>query len=805
MDTSIQTVNIPLVGVESEHCALIVDKGLDKVKGISSHKVELNNNRAVITTSDEQQVIPEAVIAIRELGYDVETVRKTFPVVGMSCASCAVSTESMIRSLPGVTSVSVNYANASVLVEYIPSLVTPSQMKEAVESIGYNLVIGDQEDTKDELEELHQERFRQLRNRTIGSILLSVPLVLIGMFFMNIPYANVIMWVLATPVVLIFGRQFFVNAWKQAKHRSANMDTLVALSTGVAYLFSIFNTINPGYWHSRGLHAHVYFETAAVVIAFILLGKMLEEKAKGNTSSAIKKLMGLQPDTVTVVHKGGHQMKMPVKTLKQGDTVLVKPGERVAVDGTVTSGSSFVDESMISGEPIPVEKTQGSKVFAGTINQKGSFEFRADKVGADTVLANIIRMVQEAQGSKAPVQKLVDKVAAVFVPIVILVALLSMVAWMIFGGENGFTQGLLALVTVLVIACPCALGLATPTAIMAGIGKGAENGILIKDAESLELSKKINAIVLDKTGTITEGKPGVSQLIWTNGQEHLKKVLAAIEQRSEHPLATAVVKYLNETDLPAVEKYESITGAGVIASVGGKVYYTGNQALMQSNGIRISANIDAKAEEWKKLANTVIYFSDSREVLALIAITDKIKVTSREAIRKIQDQGIEVYMLTGDNSGTAKAVAQQLGIRNYKAEVKPAEKSDYIKDLQRQGKVVAMVGDGINDSNALAQADVSIAMGQGSDIAMNVAKMTIISSDLNKIPKAIDLSKHTVSMVKQNLFWAFIYNVIGIPIAAGLLYPFTGFLLNPMIAGAAMALSSVSVVTNSLRLKWIKL
>jgi Cu2+-exporting ATPase len=452
-----------------------------------------------------------------------------------------------------------------------------------------------------------------------------------------------------------------------------------------------------------------------------------------------------------------------------------------------------------------VEKMPGSKVFAGTINQKGSFEFRADKVGADTVLANIIRMVQEAQGSKAPVQKLVDRVAGVFVPVVIVVALASMVAWIVLGGENGFTQGLLALVTVLVIACPCALGLATPTAIMAGIGKGAENGILIKDAESLELSKKINAIVLDKTGTITEGKPEVAEVMWTNGNEHARKTLAAIEHRSEHPLAEAVVKYMGGKDLPEVQQYESITGAGVRAIVMGKKYYIGNEALMQSNGIQIVPTVESKAREWKDLANTVVYFSDVKEVLALIAINDKIKPTSLEAIREFQNQGIEVHMLTGDNAGTAKAVAQQLGIRNYKAEVKPAEKSAYIKELQHQGKVVAMVGDGINDSNALAQADVSIAMGQGSDIAMNVAKMTIISSDIGKIPKAIQLSKHTIRTVRQNLFWAFIYNVTGIPIAAGLLYPFTGFLLNPMIAGAAMALSSVSVVTNSLRLKWIKL
>ncbi|HLO83130.1 MAG TPA: heavy metal translocating P-type ATPase [Chitinophagaceae bacterium] len=805
MNTKSNTVSIPLVGVDSEHCALIVDKGLNNVKGISSHKVELNNNRALITTSDDQETIPEAVRTIRSLGYDVETIKKTFPVLNMTCASCAVSAESMIRTLPGVIDASVNYANASVLVEYIPALASPQQMKSSLQSIGYDLMISETETAKDELEELHKLKFRQLRNKTLGSIVLSVPLLVIGMFFMDIPYANYIMWALATPVVILFGRQFFINAWKQAKNKSANMDTLVALSTGVSYLFSVFNTLNPEYWHSKGLHAHVYFETAAVVIAFILLGKMLEEKAKGNTSSAIKKLMGLQPKTVTVVHAGGHQMEMPVASLKVGDIVLVKPGERIAVDGSVISGGSFVDESMISGEPLPVEKQKNNPVFAGTINQKGSFEFRAEKVGADTVLAQIIRMVQEAQGSKAPVQKLVDKVSGIFVPVVILVAVASLIAWVVLGGENGFTQGLLALVTVLVIACPCALGLATPTAIMAGVGKGAENGILIKDAESLELSKKINAIVLDKTGTITEGKPEVSDVYWTNGEDHLKTILAGIEKKSEHPLAEAVVRYYKDQPTPAVSDFQSITGAGAKAKVDGTWYLIGNAGLIRDNMIPVSPEVVDKANEWLNQANTVVYFADHKKVLAIIAIADKIKPSSIDAVKQFHDAGIEVYMLTGDNIVTARAIAGQAGIKRFKAEVLPAEKAAFVKKLQQGGKVVAMVGDGINDSSALAQADVSIAMGKGSDIAMNVAKMTIISSDLARIPKAIRLSKHTVATIRQNLFWAFIYNVIGIPIAAGLLYPFNGFLLNPMIAGAAMALSSVSVVTNSLRLKWIKL
>ena len=809
MNKEIYTINLPLAGVESEHCALIVDKGLSEIEGINTHKVELNNKRAVITTDDELETIPKAVKAIRDLGYDVDTVKKTFPVLNMTCASCASSSQSILENTAGVVNASVNYANATAQVEYVPTITDAQKLKAAMQSIGYDLMIDESEEAKDELEVVHRKKFESLKRRTIGSVALSIPLVLIAMFFMHIPYANYIMWALATPVVLIFGKQFFIGAWKQAKHRSANMDTLVALSTGVAYLFSVFNTVFPQYWHSKGLEAHVYFEAAAVVIAFILLGKMLEEKAKGNTSSAIKKLMGLQPKTVTVIHEGGHQMEMPIASVKVGDTLLVKPGEKIAVDGTVKSGNSFVDESMISGEPIPLEKKNGEKVFAGTINQKGSFQFTADKVGGDTVLAQIIKMVQEAQGSKAPVQKLVDKIAGIFVPIVILIAIVSLVAWIILGGENGLTHGMLALVTVLVIACPCALGLATPTAIMTGVGKGAENGILIKDAESLELAKKVNAIVLDKTGTITEGKPEVVSLQWKSGagERELSDLLFSIEQQSEHPLAEAVVRYFQQQNVQShtLDHFESITGKGVKVMYAGNSYLLGSPALLQSQNIYIEPALEKIANEWLNKAQTVIWLADKENALAAIAIADKIKTTSVEAVKELQAAGIEVYMLTGDNQFTAKAIAMQVGIHHYKAEVLPAHKADFVKELQQHGKVVAMVGDGINDSNALAQADVSIAMGKGSDIAMDVAKMTIISSDLSKISQAIKLSKHTVATIRQNLFWAFIYNIIGIPIAAGILYPFTGFLLNPMIAGAAMALSSVSVVSNSLRLKLLKL
>lgn len=803
MATNNNEILIPLEGVDSEHCALIVDKGIAQLKGVSSHRVELNNKRAVIQITN-QETVSEAVKTIRDLGYDVTTVKKSFPVLQMTCASCAVSVESMLKAQQGVVDASVNYANAKVSIEFIPGIVQTESLRSAVQSIGYDLLIDESASDDETVENIQKEKFIKLKKKTYWALALSTPVVIIGMFFMNMPYANEIMWVFSTPVILWLGRDFYINAWKQARHRSANMDTLVALSTGVAYVFSVFNTLFPHFWHERGLHAHVYFEAAAVIIAFILLGKLLEEKAKGNTSSAIKKLMGLQPKTVTIVHDGGHQMQIPIEQVAIGNTLLVKPGEKIAVDGTVVNGNSYVDESMLSGEPVPVLKNENDKVFAGTINQKGSFQFRADKVGSETMLAQIIKMVQDAQGSKAPVQTLVDKIAGIFVPIVILIAIAAFIVWNVFGGDNAFTQGLLALITVLVIACPCALGLATPTAIMVGVGKGAEKGILIKDAESLELAKKVNAVILDKTGTITEGKPIVTNDFWADDSTELKQILYSIEKQSEHPLAEAVVTHLKQQSLFTISSFESITGKGAKAQANGETYFIGNRRLIEENKISIEKSISEKANQWGKEAKTVIWFANSQKVVSVLAIADQVKSTSQNAIQELQAAGIEVYMLTGDNQTTAKAVSEKVGIKHFKAEVLPEQKAEYVKELQAKGKVVAMVGDGINDSTALAQADVSIAMGKGSDIAMDVAKMTIISSDLAKIPEAIRLSKSTVSTIKQNLFWAFIYNLIGIPIAAGILYPINGFLLNPMLAGAAMALSSVSVVSNSLRLKYKK-
>lgn len=737
-------------------------------------------------------------------GRNTPTKKQTYPVLGMSCASCASSAQSIVIHEPGVVDASVNFATGNLVVEYQPEITNAAKLQKAVQSVGYDLLLEDESKQQETMEAIHAEKYRRLRLKTIWAIILSIPVVVIGMFFMNVPYANEIMWLFSTPVVLWLGKDFFVNAWKQARHRAANMDTLVALSTGIAYVFSLFNMVYPEFWMQRGLEAHVYFEAAAVIVAFILLGRLLEEKAKGNTSAAIKKLMGLQPNNVLIVQADGTEKQVAVEAVQVGDVILVKPGEKIAVDGTVVSGSSYVDESMLSGEPVPVLKGEEEKVFAGTINQKGSFQFRATKVGKETMLAQIIKMVQDAQGSKAPVQKLVDRIAGVFVPVVIGIAIFTFILWVILGGENGVVQGLLAAVTVLVIACPCALGLATPTAIMVGVGKGAESGILIKDAESLELAKNVSAIVLDKTGTITEGRPEVTDAKWLQPDENAKSVLLSMEKQSEHPLADAVVKYLTDVRTLTISNFESITGKGAKAIHDTDTYFVGNRQLMSENQIELSADLQNQAEIWSGQSKTVIWFANSKQALSVIAIADKIKETSVAAIRQIQEMGIDLYMLTGDNESTARAIALQTGIRHFKAEVLPQHKADFVKELQQQGKVVAMVGDGINDSTALATANVSIAMGKGSDIAMDVAKMTIISSDLTKIPKAIRLSKQTVVTIKQNLFWAFIYNLIGIPIAAGILYPINGFLLNPMIAGAAMALSSVSVVSNSLRLKWKK-
>ena len=733
--------------------------------------------------------------------------KETFPVLGMSCAACAARVDKTLNGQPGVQEASVNYASATAQVTYDADECSPLVLKAAVQQAGYDLLIASKGEAEDEAEKARQARYESLKRRTLWAIVLAVSIMVLGMAWMHVHWVNVVVWLLSTPVVFVLGRGFFISAWKQLKHGTCNMDTLVALSTGIAYVFSVFNLFFPEFWLKRGIEPHVYFEASSVIIAFILLGRLMEERAKRNTSAAIRKLIGLQPKTVTVLTPEGERI-LPITAIRQGDVVVVKPGERIAVDGKVSEGQSYVDESMLSGEPIPVRKQKDSKVYAGTINQKGAFRFVADKIGQDTLLAQIIRMVQDAQGSKAPVQKLVDKIASVFVPTIITIALLAFAAWLLLASDNGFTHGILALVTVLIIACPCALGLATPTAIMVGIGKGAELGILIKNAESLEVAKQVNAVVLDKTGTLTEGHPQVTDAVWMGDEAQGKHILYSLEKMSEHPLAEAALAYLKNAKAFSenvkafqVERFGVLSGRGVEGIVDNKKYYAGNLTLLHEKGIVLDEALRSKAEQWTSEAKTVIALADERKAWGVLAITDRLKPTSPKAIEELHKQGIEVWMLTGDQPEAAREVARQVGIAHYKAGVLPQEKAGFIKELQAQGKKVAMVGDGINDSAALAQADLSIAMGHGSDIAMDTAMVTILSSDLLKISETIRLSQLTVRTIRQNLFWAFIYNLIGVPIAAGVLYPVNGFLLNPMIGGAAMAFSSVSVVTNSLRLR----
>ena len=729
-----------------------------------------------------------------------KNIKNTYPVLGMSCASCAARVDKTLNGLPGVYQATVNYATAVAQVEYNPEVCSDATLQSAVQDAGYDLLVDTGEDTADKAEEIRLTRYRKIKRRTVAALLLSLPIMVISMFFEDISSLKYVLWILATPVVFGLGREFYINAWRQLKHGTFNMDTLVAVSTGIAYTFSVFNLLFPDFWLSRGIEPHIYFEAASVIIAFILLGRLLEERAKQNTSSAIKKLIGLQPKTVTII-VDSDERTVPITAVQKGDTILVKPGERIAVDGVVVTGESYVDESMLNGEPVPMHKQSGEKVFAGTINQKGTFRFIADKIGSDTMLAQIIRMVQDAQGSKAPVQKLVDRIARFFVPAIISISIIAFVAWIFLAPTNGFTNGLLAMVTVLIIACPCALGLATPTAIMVGIGKGAEKGILIKDAQSLEIAQKIDTIILDKTGTITAGHPIVIESLWENGFEHSRKILYSLEKLSEHPLSDAVVNTLQNEKEISIDKFENVPGKGVKGIVGSQTYYAGNLSLLNDNHITIASHLQELANKWTQEANTLVWFADSTQAIAAIALTDEIKQTSAQAISQLQKMGVEVYMLTGDNAISAQAISRKVGINHYKAGVLPNEKAQFIKELQANGKKVGMVGDGINDSAALAQADLSIAMGQGSDIAVDTAMATILSSDLLKIPETIRLSQLTIKTIYQNLFWAFIYNLIGIPIAAGIFYSVNGFLLNPMWASAAMAFSSVSVVLNSLRLK----
>ena len=736
-----------------------------------------------------------------------ETETKVLPVLEMSCAVCVGNVESTVQALSGVEKASVNFAAGTLTVTYNPSVITLEVMQAAVQAAGYDLIVeAEDEDPVAMQEEKARMHYKILRRNTIGAWTLSIPLALLGMVFMHVPFGNWIMMVLALAIMIFFGRSFYVNGVRHALKGKANMDTLVALSTSIAFLFSLFNTLCPGFWLGKGLEPHVYYEASGVIIAFVLLGKLMEERAKNSTSSAIKGLMGLQPKTARLV-TDGREEEVPISNLQVGNVVSVRPGEKIPVDGTLLQGSSSVDESMLSGEPIPVEKNAGDRVLAGTINQKGAFTMEATSVGGTTVLAQIVQMVQSAQGSKAPVQRIVDKISGIFVPVVVLLSFLTFVCWLVIGGESYFSYALLSAVSVLVIACPCALGLATPTALMVGMGKGAEQHILIKDAFALENLCKVDTVVLDKTGTLTEGVPVVTDSYWISDDNiRYLDVLYTAEQKSEHPLASAILCWLEESGAKVceAENFESLTGRGVRIQVEGVTYWAGSQGLLDIFQAGIPEKVRKQIGQWQEDGQSVVFYGQETRLLAVLAISDRIKPTSAEAVKELKKQGIEVHLLTGDGVRTAERVAATLDIGYYKAEVMPNDKEEYIISLQQQGKKVAMVGDGINDSQALARADVSIAMGKGTDIAMDVAMVTLITSDLLLLPGAIRLSKQTVRLIYQNLFWAFIYNVIGIPLAAGVLFPINGLLLNPMLASAAMAFSSVSVVLNSLRLKFMK-
>ncbi|MFZ4523175.1 MAG: heavy metal translocating P-type ATPase [Bacteroidales bacterium] len=750
-------------------------------------------------------------------------VKGIYRVDGMSCASCAGSIQTMLSATAGVSSASVNLASEQVMVEYDPSVITLGKIEKTVEELGFKLITRDL--SMEEEHDMAAVRLKRVRTNTILSAAFSLPVVLIAMVFHHLPYGNMIMMVLTVPVLGWFGREFFIIAWKRMLHFSANMDTLVALGTGSAFIFSAFNTLFPEYLVSRGLEPHVYFEAASVIVTFILLGRYFEEKAKRRTSEAIKKLMGLGVKTARVI-RNGVEKEMLISKIVIGDTLVIRPGEKIPADGRVVEGFSTIDESMITGESIPVNKWPGDTVIGATINQTGSLTVITEKVGNDTLLAQIIRLVQEAQGSKAPIQKMADRIAAVFVPAVMTIALFTFIAWTIWAPPTGAPLAFIAAVTVLVIACPCALGLATPTALMVGLGKAAQYGILVKDAQSLEVFCKTTAIVLDKTGTVTIGRPTVTDVIWdpvaaarsVEAGKDIPGAIATIESMSEHPFAQALVNFFSGKQSAAVGKmqdpsdadpvvsgFESITGKGVLATLAGDLYHIGSRSYIVDCGCVIPEEFVQEELKLKQQARSVVYVSFNGRVVAMVALADTVKPNSAKAISQLRQMGLQVHLLSGDSVSITSHIAAEAGIELFKAEATPGEKSDYVRRLKEQGFVVAMVGDGINDSPALAVADTGIAMGTGTDIAIESAQITLIKGDLEKLVTALKLSHETVKTIRQNLFWAFFYNIITIPIAAGVLYPFTGFMLNPMLAGAAMAFSSVSVVSNSLRLRGRKL
>lgn len=734
-------------------------------------------------------------------------VTKKYPVRGMSCASCSAHVDKALRSVAGVSDVNVNLATNTAKVTYDESVCSPTDLEQAVSRMGFELLINE-EITEDSASQIvssseaatQTEGYGELKRMALGALAVAVPLLILSLVPHLFSGQEVALFFLASFSLYKYGRLFYRSALKLLRHGTSNMDTLVALSITVSYLYSCVNLFFPQLFMAHGVQPQLYFDSVGVITAFVLLGRLLEARAKGRTTKAIKSLIGLQPKQVTIVFPNGTQYVKSIDDIKVGDVLLARPGERIAADGVVVSGSSNVDESMVTGEPIAVQKNLGAQITAGTINQNGTLHYRAQRVKGDTLLGQIISMVQDAQGSKVPIQHMVDRIAAVFVPTIIGVALLSLIAWLVLSPTNGLTHGLVAMVSVLVIACPCSLGLATPTAIIVGIGHGASKGILIKDVSCLQAARHIDTVVLDKTGTITTGQPYVADQYFKGDASTIRSVLKSIEQESEHPLAQAICDAMRSTTTINVNHIEKLDLGGIQGEVEGVKYTIGSIALVKQKGCIFASTEEQLIAQWSDHAYTLVCMMKNTELIAMLAICDEIKSTSPQAIRALHEMGITTYLLTGDNEQSARAVAKEVGVSHYKAQMLPTTKAEFVSQLQKQGRHVAMVGDGINDSAALAQADLSIAMGRGSDTAINSAMITLLSSDLQRLPDAIRLSSKTIRTIHENLFWAFFYNVVSVPIAAGLLYPLCGFMLNPMIAGAAMALSSVSVVCNSLRL-----
>lgn len=820
-----ERVDLPITGMTCAACANRIEKKLNKQTGVEKASVNFATSKATINFDPNKTGVADLIQTVKDVGYDTAGTNKIEFVVddSMRPSGSGVQLENHLKKVPGVIKANFNLATMQVSVEYLPNSADTKRIRAAVEDFGYKVreVSGTSESAEDSLEHAHAEEYAELKRKFWIAAVLSLPILVIVMShgrieLFNFPGVNWLQLVLATPVVFYSGWQFYRGAWAAFRHRAADMNTLIAVGTGTAYIYSVLATIFPSFFISAvgqtmnmsGMEGvpgiPVYFEAASVIIALIVLGRMLEARAKGQTGAAIKKLIGLQAKTARVI-RDGREIEIETEEVVPGDIVLVRPGEKIPVDGVVTEGSSAVDESMLTGESLPVEKKVNDEVFGATINKTGAFSFKATKVGKDTALQQIVKLVQDAQGSKPPIAKLADVISGIFTPVVICIAIATFVVWFVAASpEVRFTMALVNFVSVLIIACPCALGLATPTAIMVGTGKGAENGILIKGGDSLETAHKLNTIVLDKTGTITKGEPSLTDVVTAEGftENDFLKIVASAEKQSEHPLAAAIVRGAEARNLQfeKVENFNALEGRGIEARIAGKDLLLGNLRLMNERNISLN-DAEKTVEKLASEGKTPMFAAIDGKFAGIVAVADTIKPESKDAIRSLQNLGLEVVMMTGDNKRTAEAVASQVGITRVLAEVLPEGKAGEIKRLQAEKKVVGMVGDGINDAPALAQADVGIAIGTGTDVAIEASDITLIKGDLGGVATAIALSKATIRSVKQNLFWAFIYNVIGIPIAAGLLYPLTGWLLSPIIASVAMSLSSVSVVANSLRLR----